>query len=113
MPAVEQSRLEWIANDEDEARDEARRVGETIEVALTDSAGVEVKPDAPSQVLCDVIAEYAPDEVIVAAREGEILRQRPISQTLGSCSRRSGLRRRRAGDGHAAPLASPRIRHRL
>lgn len=72
VPAVEQSRLQWLANDEQEARAEAERVGETIERgAPTDAAAIDVKPDVPRQVVLDAIAEHKPDRVVVALREGE------------------------------------------
>jgi hypothetical protein len=72
VPAVEQSRLQWLANDEDAARAEAREVGEAVaEAAPADAAAVDVKPDSPQQVVADAIAEHRPDKVVVALREGE------------------------------------------
>jgi hypothetical protein len=72
IPAVEQSRLQWLASDEDEARADAEEIGEQIERdAPGDAATVDVKPDAPSQVLRDAIAEHAPDRIVVAVRDGE------------------------------------------
>lgn len=72
VPAVEQSRLQWLANDEGGARAEARSVGEAISHdAPTSSSAVEVTPDVPSQAVLDAIAEHAPDRVIVVLREGE------------------------------------------
>jgi hypothetical protein len=71
-PAVEQSRLQWLANDEDPARAEARKVGESVAArAPTDAEAVEVKPDPPSQVVLDAIAEHDPDRVLVVVRGGE------------------------------------------
>ena len=72
VPAVEQSRLQWLANDEDDARAEAMRVGHDIaDEAPADVADVDVKPDPPSQAVLDAIAEHKPDLVVVAVREGE------------------------------------------
>lgn len=72
VPAVEQSRLQWLTNDEGDARAEAERVGEAIgDAAPADTSSVEVKPDTASQLVLDAIAEYNPDRVIVAVREGE------------------------------------------
>jgi hypothetical protein len=72
VPAVEQSRLDWLANDEDEARARAQQVGEQIgEDAPADLASLEVKPDTPSQLVRDAIAEHDPDRVVFAVREGE------------------------------------------
>ena len=72
VPAVEQSRLQWLTNDEDDARREAQAVGEAVaRAAPGDTAGVEVKPDPPRQVVSDAIAEHRPDRVLVALRDGE------------------------------------------
>lgn len=72
VPAVEQSRLQWLANDEEQARVEAREVGESIaRAAPGDAADVDVKPDAPQQVVRDAIAEHQPDRIVLALREGE------------------------------------------
>ena len=72
VPTVEQSRLEWLANDEDAARARAREVGESIgREAPADAAAVVVKPDPPDQLLRDAIVEHAPDTIVLALREGE------------------------------------------
>jgi hypothetical protein len=72
VPAVEQSRLQWLANDEDEARREARAVGQAVaQAAPTDASDIDVKPDPPQQVVRDAIAEHRPDRVLVALRDGE------------------------------------------
>jgi hypothetical protein len=72
VPAVKQSRLQWLTNDEDKARAEARAVGEAVvRAAPADASDIEVKPDAPHQVVRDAIAEHRPDRVVVALREGE------------------------------------------
>ena len=72
VPAGEQSRLDWLTNDEGAARDEARAVGETVaEEAPTDAESIEVKPDSASQAVLDAIAEHAPDRVVAVVRDGE------------------------------------------
>ena len=72
VPAVEQSRLQWLANDESAARETAQQIGETIASdAPATATDVEVKPDVPSQVVLDTIAEHHPDRIIVVLREGE------------------------------------------
>jgi hypothetical protein len=72
VPVVKQSRLQWLANDEDSARAEATQIGEAIaRAAPADSADVEVKPDSPHQVVRDAIAEHRPDRIVLALREGE------------------------------------------
>jgi hypothetical protein len=70
VPAVKQSRLQWLTNDEDKARAEARAVGEAVvRAAPADASDIEVKPDAPHQVVRDAIAEHRPDRVVVALLE--------------------------------------------
>jgi hypothetical protein len=72
VPAVKQSRLQWLTNDEDKARAEARAVGEAVaQAAPADASDVDVKPDPPQQVVRDAIAEHRPDRVVVALRDGE------------------------------------------
>jgi len=71
-PAVEQSRLQWLANDEDAAREHAQAVGESVAArAPADTETVEVKPDRPSQAVSDAIAEHDPDRILVVVRQGE------------------------------------------
>jgi len=72
VPAVEQSRLQWLANDEGDARELARDVAESISHdASAPTSAIEVTPDVPSQAVLDAIAEHEPDRVIVALRAGE------------------------------------------
>jgi hypothetical protein len=72
VPAVKQSRLQWLTNDEDKARAEAHAVGEAVaKAAPADASDVEVKPDPPRQVVRDAIAEHRPDRIVVALRDGE------------------------------------------
>jgi hypothetical protein len=72
VPAVKQSRLQWLTNDEDKARADARAVGEAVaQAAPADASDVDVKPDPPQQLVRDAIAEHRPDRVVVALRDGE------------------------------------------
>ena len=72
VAAVEQSRLQWLANDEGDARRQAEQVGRTIGTdAPAEPSSIEVKPDAPSQLVLDAVREFQPDRVVVAVREGE------------------------------------------
>lgn len=72
VPAVEQSRVQWLFNDEDEARAEAREVGESIaRNAPADPSEIEVKPDPPDQAILDAVAEFRPERIVVALREGD------------------------------------------
>ena len=72
VPAVEQSRLQWLANDEGDAREDAAAVGESVATAARgEPSSVDVKPDPPRQVVLDAIAEHQPDRIVVALRDGE------------------------------------------
>ena len=72
VPAVEQSRLQWLANDEDDARAEGARVAAALEEAVPgEAATADVRPDLPRQLVLDAIAEHRPARVIVALRDGE------------------------------------------
>jgi len=72
VPAVEQSRLEWLANDEGSARLRAREVAREVErEAPTEASTVQVRPDKPTQLVADAIGAYSPDRVVLALRETE------------------------------------------
>jgi len=72
IPAVEQSRLQWLTNDEGAARERAREVGdEIVQEAPVLDASVDVKRDVPSQAVLDAIAEHDPDRIVVVLRTGE------------------------------------------
>jgi len=72
MAAVDQSRFRWLVSDEDKARAEAQEVGEAIaDAAPADPSSIQVKPDVPSQLVLDAIAEHKPDKIVVALREGD------------------------------------------
>jgi len=72
VPAVEQSRLDWLANDEDAARGHARAVGETVAAeAPAVAETIEVKPDSASQAVLDAVAEHEPDRIVAVVRDGE------------------------------------------
>lgn len=72
VSAVEQSRLAWLTSAEDKARTQAERVGEQIgRDAPAKLASLEVKPDAPSQLVRDAIAEHHPERIVLALREGD------------------------------------------
>ena len=71
-PAVEQSRLDWLANDESDARATARAVGETVAAeAPAEASAVEVKLDPLLQVVRDAVAEHDPDRIVAVVRRGE------------------------------------------
>ena len=71
-PAVEQSRLDWLTNDEGDARRRAEAVGEAVSAeAPTDADAIEVKPDPPSQAILDAIAEHDPERIVAVVRTGD------------------------------------------
>jgi hypothetical protein len=71
-PVVEQSRLDWLTNDETAAREQAQAVGEAVaDEAPADAELVEVKADPPSQAVLDAIAEHEPELVLAVVRTGE------------------------------------------
>jgi len=64
MAAVDQSRFRWLVSDEDKARAEAQEAGEAIaDAAPADPSSIQVKPDVPSQLVLDAIAEHKPDRI--------------------------------------------------
>jgi hypothetical protein len=72
IPAVEQSRLQWLTNDESAARERAREVGDEIaHDAPVSDASIDVKRDVPSQAVLDAIAEHDPDRLVVVLRTGD------------------------------------------
>jgi hypothetical protein len=72
VPAVEQSRLDWRANDENEARDRADHVGDAIDRRAPASASVvEVRAEHPGQLVLDAVAEHSPDRVVLALRDDD------------------------------------------
>jgi hypothetical protein len=72
VPAVRQSRLDWLTNDERDARRSAQQIGERIAAKAPPSeASIEVNRDPPSQAVLDAIAEYYPDRILMALRRGE------------------------------------------
>jgi hypothetical protein len=66
-PAADLSPLEWLASDEDEARDEAARVAGEASEALDEDAPVETEvgdPD-PAQAIEDALRTYEADELVL------------------------------------------------
>lgn len=71
-PAVEQSRLEWLTNDDGHARADAEALGESIAASAPATARqVQVNTDPPSQAARDAVAEHSPDRVLVVLRTGD------------------------------------------
>ena len=88
VPAVRQSRLQWLANDDDRARATAERAaqrlaertpGETIESRAGD-------PD-PRLAIEDALREFGADEILVVTRPEDSagwLEQRALDERLGT-----------------------------
>ncbi len=89
-PAVEQSRLQWLTNDEDDARARADALAaSTADSAPAGEVAIEVTPEVPSQAVLDAIREHDPDRVVVALRTGDDAtwmedgELRPLPDTVG------------------------------
>jgi hypothetical protein len=71
-PAAKLSWLDWLTNDEDRARAEAREAADRVATALEGEAGVQI--DRPShdsdavQAVVDALREFPADEVVVLTR---------------------------------------------
>jgi hypothetical protein len=73
-PAADLSPLQWLANEEDEARAEAEaRAEETASAAHAEAARVEASPGDPDpvQAIEDMLRDFPADELIVVTREGD------------------------------------------
>jgi GABA permease len=67
-PASEISRLDWLANAEDDARNNASVRAEEVADALpADDVGAEVGDSDPVQAIEDAIRLYDPDEIVVVS----------------------------------------------
>jgi hypothetical protein len=72
VPAVRQSRLQWLANDEDEAREQAKEAASEIADAVpTDEAEATVGDSDPVLAAKDALREFRADEVVVVTRPDE------------------------------------------
>jgi len=72
VPAVRQSRLEWLANDEDDARERAKDAASAIAEAVPgDAAEAEVGDSDPVLAAKDALREFQADEVVVVTRPDE------------------------------------------
>jgi hypothetical protein len=73
-PASDLSPLEWLANDEDEARGEAAEIaGEAERAAEPEAARVEteVGDSDPVQAIEDALRRFPAEEVLVVTRRGD------------------------------------------
>jgi hypothetical protein len=68
-PASDISRLDWLTNDEDDARAEARSVADkTADAAPTSDVKSEVGDSHPVKAIEDALREFAADEVLIVTR---------------------------------------------
>jgi hypothetical protein len=73
-PAVEQSRLQWLTNEEDDARAEAERTAEGVASAAEGEAEhvkTEVGDPDPLLAVEDALRTFDADEIVVVMRTGE------------------------------------------
>jgi hypothetical protein len=73
-PASDLSPLQWLATDEDEAREEAAEIAEEAERAVQPEARVvetEVGDTDPVQAIEDALSQFPADEVLVVTRPGD------------------------------------------
>ena len=73
-PAADLSRLDWLANDEDEARDEAADRAEQVGRTAAPEAGsveAEVGDTDPVQAIEDALREFPADELLLVTRRDE------------------------------------------
>lgn len=73
-PASDISPLKWLANDEDEAREDAAEIARGAEQAVAPEAGsveTEVGDTDPVQAIEDALREFPADEIIVVTRQGD------------------------------------------
>lgn len=73
-PASDLSPLQWLATDEDEAREEAARIARSAGRAIEPEAAAveaEVGDTDPVQAIEDALRQFAAEEVIVVTRPGD------------------------------------------
>ena len=70
VPAVKQSRLQWLANDEDRARDVAQRAAERLAVDTPGmTVAAEVGDSDPLMAIEDALRRFEADEIVVVSHE--------------------------------------------
>ena len=71
VPAVKQSRLQWLTNADDDAREEAEDAAASIDDATSDDVEAEAGDPDPLQAAEDALAEFEADELVVVTRPDE------------------------------------------
>lgn len=74
-PAADVSFLEWLTNDEDDARRDAREAAESVASAAEDDTRVEIDRTGEStdagQAIEDALRDFPADEIVVVTRRGD------------------------------------------
>ena len=70
-PAAKLSRLDWLTNDEDEARREAATTAMRTASAVPHAAEAEIGDPDPVQAIEDALREWPADEVVVVTSSGD------------------------------------------
>lgn len=74
-PAVNISRLDWLTNDEDQARGEAEEAAEATAEALGGEGSVEIqrasKGTDPAAAVADALRSFPAEEIVVVTRPGD------------------------------------------
>jgi hypothetical protein len=74
-PAADLSFLEWLTNDEDDARREAEQAAERVASAVAGEARVEIDRTSEhtdaAQAIDDALRDFPADEIVVLTRPGE------------------------------------------
>jgi len=71
VPAVKQSRLQWLTNADDDAREKAEDAATSIDAATSDSVAAEAGDADPLQAAEDALADFEADELVVVTRPDE------------------------------------------
>ena len=74
-PAAKISRLDWLTNAEDDARDEAERAAEAAAAAVGNGAPVAIdrtsEDTEPAASIADALRNFPADEIVVVTRPGD------------------------------------------
>jgi len=71
VPAVKQSRLQWLTNADDDAREEAEETATSIDEATPEKVQAEAGDSDPLQAAEDALADFDADELVVVTRPDE------------------------------------------
>jgi len=71
VPAVKQSRRQWLTNADDDAREEAEEAAASIADATSDAVEADAGDSDPLQAAEDALAEFEADELVVVTHPDE------------------------------------------